>query len=150
MPPKSYTSKIWQYFGFKAGDTEKKFAFCSLCDAKLKYCRNTTNLFTHFKSQHPLVYAKSELSQQKYVAEESCSTSRVTRGREREDDSQRMLIETFQTSAILIASSRRAKDITNAIGYFVVKDKRHQWHWVQEAVACARAKICYTTQKNFY
>ena len=122
VPPKSYTSKIWKYFGFKAGDTEKKFAFCSLCDAKLKYCRNTTNLFTHFKSQHPLVYVKSELLQQKSAAEESCSTSCATRGREKKDDSQRTLNETFQTSAMLPASSRRAKDITNAIGYFVAKD----------------------------
>ena len=88
VPLKSYTSKIWQYFGFKASDTEKKFAFCSLYDAKLKYYRNTTNLFTHFKSQHPLVYAKSELSQQKSVVEESCSTSHATHGRERENDSQ--------------------------------------------------------------
>ena len=55
IPPKSYTSKIWRYFGFKAGDTKKKFTFCTLCDTKLKYCRNTTNLFTHFKGQHPLV-----------------------------------------------------------------------------------------------
>ena len=38
--------KIWQYFGFKAGDTEKKFAFCSLCDAKLKYCGNTLPIFS--------------------------------------------------------------------------------------------------------
>ena len=76
----------------------------------------------HFKSQHPLVYAKSELSQQKSVAEESFSTSRATCGSEREDDGQRMLNETFQTSATLPASSRRAKDITNTIGHFVVKD----------------------------
>ena len=107
-------------------------------------------LFTHFKSQHPLVYVKSELLQQKSAAEESCSTSRATRGIEKEDDSQRTLNETFQTSAMLPASSRRAKDITNAIGYFVAKDMLPIRHWVQEAVTRARAKICCTTQENFY
>ena len=61
----------------------------------------------HFRSQHPLVY---ELSQQKSVAEESCSSkSHATRAREREDNSQWMLNEVFQTSAMLPASSRRAK-----------------------------------------
>ena len=77
----------------------------------------------HFKSQHPLVYVKSELSQQKSVDEESCSSKGcATRTGEREDDSQQTLNEVFQTSAMLPASSRRAKDITNAIGYFVAKD----------------------------
>ena len=115
VPPKSYTSKIWKFFGFKASDSEKKFVFCVLCEAKLKYCRNaklkycrnTTNLFTHFKGQHPLIYAKSELSQQKSASEESCcSTHRATRSTDKEDDSQRTLKETFQTTAVLPANSR--------------------------------------------
>ena len=44
VPPKSYTSKIWKFFRFKASNLEEKFAFCTLCDAKLKYYRNTINL----------------------------------------------------------------------------------------------------------
>ena len=118
--PKSYTSKIWKFFGFKASDSEKKFAFCALCDAKLKYCRNTTNLFTHFKGQHPLIYAKSELSQQKCAAGESCCSMHPAT--DKEDDSQWTLNETFQTTAMLPASSRRSMDITNVISYFVAKD----------------------------
>ena len=59
--------------------------------------------------------------QQKSAAGQSL-TSGATHGREKEDDSQRMLSETFQTSATLPPSSRRANDITNAIGYFVAKD----------------------------
>ena len=63
-----------------ASDSEKKFAFCALCDTKLKYCRNTTNLFMHFKGQHPLIYAKPELSQQKFAAGElCCSMGRAAR-----------------------------------------------------------------------
>ena len=121
VPPKSYTSKIWKFFGFKASDLEKKFVFCVLCNAKLKYCRNTTHLFTHFKGQHSLIYAKSELSQQKSASREPCSSMRC-RSTDKEDDSQQTLNETFLTTTVLPANSRWAMDITNAIGYFVAKD----------------------------
>ena len=121
--PKCCISKIWKFFGFKASYLGKKFVFCALCDAKLKYCRNATNLFMHFKGQHPLIYVKSKLLQQKSAAGESCcSTCRAVRSTDKEDDSQRMLNETFQITAMLPVSSRRSMDIINAIGYFVVKD----------------------------
>ena len=123
VPPKSYTSKIWKFFGFKASESEKKFGFCVLCDAKLKYCRNTTNLLMHFKGQHPLIYAKSELLQQKSAAKESCcSMHYATHSTDKEDDSQQTLNETFQTTAVLPANSRQAMYITNSIGYFMAKD----------------------------
>ena len=61
VPPNHYTSKIWKHFRFKEGNSDKKFAFCGLCGAKLKYCHNTTNMVTHLIGVHPLFYAKSEL-----------------------------------------------------------------------------------------
>ena len=77
----------------------------------------------HFKGQHPLIYAKPELSQENSVAKESCCFMRhVARSTDKEDDSQWTLNETFQTTAMLPASSRQSMDITNAIGYFMVKD----------------------------
>jgi len=39
-----------------------------------------------------------------------------------EDESQRTLEDSFPATATMLESSRRAKDITNAIGYFVAKD----------------------------
>ena len=44
------------------------------------------------------------------------------RSPDKEDDSQRSLNKIFQATAVLPANSRRAMDITNAIGYFGVKD----------------------------
>ena len=130
------------------------FVYCVLCNTKLKYCRNTTNHFTHFKGQHPLIYVKSELSQQKFAAGEPCSSMRHC-STYKEDGSQWTLNEMFQTTAVLPANSRQAMDITNAIGYFMAKDmlpisttngirfKRllHVYTWT---------KICCTTLKNFY
>jgi len=39
-----------------------------------------------------------------------------------EDDSQQTLEDSFPATSTMPASPRRAKDITNAIGYFVAKD----------------------------
>ncbi|XP_065911269.1 E3 SUMO-protein ligase ZBED1-like [Dysidea avara] len=123
VPPTHYTSKIWKYFGFKVDDKDKKYVFCGLCGAKLEYCRNTTNMGTHLKGVHPLFYAKSEL-QKKSTDEASSSKSRTADGNEGtpEDESQRTLEDSFPATTTMPASSRRAKDITNAIGYFVAKD----------------------------
>ena len=56
----------------------------------------------HFKGQHPLIYAKSELSQQKSAAGElCCSTCCATNSIDKEDDSQQTLNETFQNTAQL-------------------------------------------------
>jgi len=39
-----------------------------------------------------------------------------------QEQNQRMLEDSFPATTTMPASSRRAKDITNAIGYFVAKD----------------------------
>ena len=123
VPPTHYTSKIWKYFGFKVDDKDKKYVFCGLCRAKLKYCHNTTNMGTHLKGVHPLFYAKSELKK-KSTDEASSLKIRTAGGNEgtSEDESQRTLEDSFPATTTMPASSRRAKDITNAIGYFVAKD----------------------------
>ena len=46
---KSDTSKIWKCFGFKASNSEKKFAFYPLCNAKLKYCRNYQSFYAFLR-----------------------------------------------------------------------------------------------------
>ena len=109
-----------EVFGFKVSNSEKKLELCALCNAKLKYCRNTTSLFMHFKGQHPLIYAKSELSQQKSaIGGLCCSMCCAAHSTDKEDDSQWTI---NATTAMLPARSRWTTDITNANGYFVVKD----------------------------
>jgi len=59
VPPWHSKSKVWWcYFGFKEQGGNKEFVYCVLCKTKLKYCRNTTNLLSHFKSQHALEYTR--------------------------------------------------------------------------------------------
>ena len=49
-------SKLWCYFGFKEQGGDNEFVYCTLCQTKLKYCQDTTNLLSHFRSQHALEY----------------------------------------------------------------------------------------------
>ena len=120
VPPKSYTSKIWKFLDLKQAIQKRNLHFVHCAMLSWKYYRNTTNLFMHFKGQHPLIYAKSELSQQKSaVGELCCSMCCAAHSTDKEDDSQWTL---NVTTAVLPASSRWTIDIINTIGYFVAKD----------------------------
>ena len=53
-------SKVWKYFGFSA-DAEGKIldenkVTCRLCQSKLGYSKNTSNLFYHLEKEHPIEY----------------------------------------------------------------------------------------------
>jgi len=78
------------------------------------------------KGVRPLFYGKSELL--KKNTDEACSSKGRSAGRSSstvtgtEVESQRTLEYSFPAIATMLASSRRVKDITNAIRYFVAKD----------------------------
>ena len=74
---------------------------------------------THLKGVRPLFYTKPEL-QKKSTGKASSSKNCTPGGNEDmpEDESQRTTEDSFQATTTMPASSRRAKDITNAIGYF--------------------------------
>ena len=89
------------------------------CRAVLKYCGNTTNLASHLRTQHPLVYSKSPMAKKKLVADhnksELASSSQTSSDQPRIKDA-------FQMLTKLPASSKRARELTAAVAYFIGKD----------------------------
>ena len=53
-PLSSSKSKVWKFFGFTVDEsgeiTDKTRLVCRLCDRRVPYSGNTTNLFYHFQS----------------------------------------------------------------------------------------------------
>ena len=86
-------------------------AIASCNKRELKYCGNTTNLGNHLKSKHLSIYRTSGLS-----------NDRNTRDRENDDtgSSQGKIVNAFITK--LPSSSKKAKQLTDAVGYFIAKD----------------------------
>ena len=119
---------MWCYFGFKEQGGDNNFVYCVLCKTKLKYCRNTTNLLSHFKSQHALEYTRSELLKIKPSLLPSKlsgvigSTLGPGRRKLRWDPSQITLSNSLVSQTKLPPTSKRAKDLTSAIGYYLAKD----------------------------
>ena len=141
LPLKNATSKVWKFFGFKHTDgviSDNSHVslfvghrasvvvmtllfsqvYCAIanCDKReLKYCGNTTNLGNHLKSKHLSIYRTSGLS----------SNDRSTRDRENDDtgsSSQVKIANVFNAVAKLPSSSKKAKQLTDAVGYFIAKD----------------------------
>ena len=51
---KSFTSPIWQYFGFKTDEDDNVKPTCKLCLKKVSAAGgNTSNLQRHFRDHHP-------------------------------------------------------------------------------------------------
>ena len=88
------------------------------CRAVLKYCGNTTNLASHLRTQHPLVYSKYPMAKKKLVADhnrsELASSSQTSSDQPRIKDA-------FQMLTKLPASSKRARELTAAVAYFIAK-----------------------------
>ena len=86
-------------------------AIASCNKRELKYCGNTTNLGNHLKSKHLSIYRTSGLS-----------NDRNTRDRENDDtgSSQGKIVNAFITK--LPSTSKKAKQLTDAVGYFIAKD----------------------------
>ena len=86
-------------------------AIASCNKRELKYCGNTTNLGNHLKSKHLSIYRTSGLS-----------NDRNTRDRENDDtgSSHGKIVNAFITK--LPSSSKKAKQLTDAVGYFIAKD----------------------------
>ena len=87
--------------------------FCALCEPirKLKYCGNTTNLFKHLQVLHPRVY-----SDMKKQAKQSST------GGEGTSSSSKSIKECLSGYEKYNSDSPRAKELTKAVGYFIVKD----------------------------
>ena len=113
-------SLVWNYF--KKGD-ENDDPTCKLCKKKGKTkAGNTTNLMSHLKTNHLLVYTtlnrarKRTLSTSGTTAESSPTTTA------QKSSSQPSIIEAMEKRAPLQPGQKRAEEITDAIAYYLAKD----------------------------
>ena len=81
----------------------------------MKYCGNTTNLASHLKSQHPLIYAKAGFICKK--KEEKRQVSADTR-----DTGQQSLAEALKRVTKFPCSSNKSKELSSAVAYFIAKE----------------------------
>ena len=85
------------------------------CGAVLKYCGNTTNLASHLKSHHLQEWMKAGFGSVVKHPEAVDQKHLPTQGQVKITDS-------FSAATKMPNSSKRAKELTDAIGYFIAKD----------------------------
>ena len=91
----------------------------------MKYCRNTTNLAAHPKSQHALIYTRSGLTHEPIPRQKrKNSFSTVSDSGTSNMPGQQSILNSFSIQTKLATTSKRARDITESIGYFIAKDMR--------------------------
>ena len=86
---------------------------CVICEPhrQLKYCGNTTNLFSHLKNKHPRVYSNLQKPKQSTEASSSCSSKPP-----------QSINRWFANQEKLRPDSPRAKELSKSVGYFIAKD----------------------------
>ena len=85
------------------------------CGAVLKYCGNTTNLASHLKSHHLQEWMKAGFGSVVKHPEAVDQKHLPTQG-------QVKITDAFSAATKMPNSSKRAKELTDAIGYFIAKD----------------------------
>uniref|UniRef100_A0A8C1U7M1 BED-type domain-containing protein n=1 Tax=Cyprinus carpio TaxID=7962 RepID=A0A8C1U7M1_CYPCA len=105
--PAAFRAEVWKHFGFqcKEGttDIDRSHAVCKLCQGKVKYSGNTTNLRAHLARHH----SDTQLNEQQ--------AKRV--------DSSQLTLAQVQTHKLPTTSTRATK-ITQSVVYFICKDMR--------------------------
>ncbi|XP_073701142.1 E3 SUMO-protein ligase ZBED1-like [Garra rufa] len=104
--PAAFKVDVWAYFGFKTKegscDFDKSHAICKLCNARVKYSGNTTNLRSHVARHHNNVALQAN--------------------EKRVDPGQRTIQEVNFSK--LPATSTRTTKITQSVLSFICKDMR--------------------------
>lgn len=83
----------------------------------MKYCGNTTNLASHLKTQHPFIYVKAGFMCKKRGGEKQ----KLVASRE---SGQQSITEVLNLTTKFPASSKRSKELTDAVAYFIAKDRQ--------------------------
>lgn len=106
--PVGVKSWVWKYFGFRKTDgaVVKDVAVCKEkdCQCEIRYCGNTSNLSAHLKRRHG-IDGDSECKERTQASTPAKS------------------LTTFFPSK-LSSTSKRAKNITKGIAFFMCKDMR--------------------------
>ncbi len=111
-PASVYKAEVWRHFGFHyrqgTKEIDKSHAVCKMCNANVKYSKNTTNLRAHIMRHHSDV----PLTEQQ---QQTANGKRV--------DPLQLTLEQVHTSK-LPPTSTRATKITQSVLYFICKDMR--------------------------
>lgn len=116
-------SAVWSYF--KKGNTdtptdEDPDSICQLCKRAVKNKGgNTSNLMSHLKTNHIMVYAT--LNKKKKQASSS-TDSNVDSNVSNVNSSQPTIMAAMEKRAPLQPGQKRAEEITDAITYYLAKD----------------------------
>ena len=110
-PPKGSKSPYWAHFGFEVDKQGKrldeKSVRCRICNHKVGFSGNTTNLGQHLQKWHPEVLSGegsgAKASKVQQLTLESCSVRPISK---------------------LPSGSKRAKEITQRIAEFIARDMR--------------------------
>ncbi len=112
----STNSVIWEWFGYLKSDEVQIKTICKICRRFVKTkTGNTTNLFHHLKKYHPNDHTES----MKMRADATPSTSRASIGAV---PKQKSIVSSFVAITPYEKCSKRSKDITRAVSFFLAKD----------------------------
>ncbi|XP_057183139.1 E3 SUMO-protein ligase ZBED1-like [Triplophysa rosa] len=110
-------SVIWKWFGYLKSDETQIKPICKICRRSVPTkTGNTTNLFHHLKKYHPSDHTES----MKLRAD--AATSTTIKAGEGAVPKQKSVLSSFAAITTYESSSKRCKDITRAVSYFIEKD----------------------------
>ncbi len=113
VPKKGAPSVVWNFFGFRKSDNEQKAILCKACRATVVAGGgNTSNLFHHLKMKHAKQYYESQKMRGAPAASKTKAAPLV----------QKSLAESFAKGTPYDKTSRRWREITQAITTHICKD----------------------------
>lgn len=88
-------SAVWRYFVSNSDGTE---AECSICNQKIKSCKNTTNLHSHLSRNHPTVKIEKIQTQKKKPLSECINNSQQSSSEDDEPSEKQPRLEIKKNS----------------------------------------------------
>lgn len=105
-----HSSSMWNFFGFAPDDDLQKQAICMQCHGIVKTkSGNTINLLNHFERHHKIQY-------------EQATKDNPKKKKPGRPTTQTSITQTLYNATPYPDSSRRHKEITEAVTFFLAKD----------------------------
>lgn len=120
VPKKNSSSVIWKYFGYKREDTLQAQVLCKSCQKVVATSKgNTTNLHSHLQHNHLDLYKELQGS----ASKSKTTDVRPTSSRSSKAVQQQSSIhQSFASVTPYEKSSKRHKEVTEAISRYIAKD----------------------------
>lgn len=115
VPKKNAVSVVWTHFGFSKEDIEQNEVKCKHCRETVSTIKgNTSNLFQHLEHSHVTEY--EQCMAQKKTEAAAAAPKRPAK------TTQVSITQAFTNATQYQKDSRRWKEITDAISYYIAKD----------------------------